>query len=205
MIYIVELNFSDPARETEWAAWYETYLKKLVALPGLNTAQRFKAVAPGAQQWAYLALYSIASLNLYDTDAYRNIGGGGNASARFKKSITRRRNVYAGIERMPLVTETGRVLLCEDAPEGFDLPDTLFRPLEAATGRRQAGASEFDGEPARRALAVSDAATVDRLDLTAIDGLAVYAPITKRHAPDGLCDRASNMVADFGASRPPAR
>jgi hypothetical protein len=182
MIYTVELNFSDPARADEWNAWYETYLVQLVSLPGLNTAQRFRAVVPGEQHWEYLAVYSLESLDVYTTDAYRNIGGGGNASLQFKGVISWRRNVYAGIERFPEVTAGRRVLLCEDAPCGFDLGDVLFLPLEAAAGRQKAGASELDGEPARRAIAVTDAAIVDRLDLTAIDGLAVYAPVTKRYS-----------------------
>ncbi len=71
MIYTVELNFSDPARADEWNAWYETYLAQLVSLPGLSTAQRFRAVTPGAQPWDYLALYSLASLDVFESDAYR--------------------------------------------------------------------------------------------------------------------------------------
>jgi len=181
VIYMVELNFSDPAREDVWNAWYETYLVKLVSLPGLNTAQRYRAVTPGAQHWHYLALYSIESLDVYESEAYRSMGGGGNASVDYHGAITRRRNVYAGIERMPEIGETSRVVLCEDAPRGFDLPNCLFLPLEAATARRQAGATEIDGEPARRAIAITDAATVDQHDLSAVDGVAVYAPITKRY------------------------
>lgn len=181
MIYTVELNFSDAARADAWNAWYETYLAQLVSLPGLDTAQRFRAVVPDAHKWEYLALYSVRSLDVYDSEAYRNIGGGGNASLQFKDAISRRRNVYAGIEHVPEVTAEGRVVLCEDAPHGFDLADILFLPLEAATGRRKAGATAFDGEPVRRALAVTDAATVDRHDLTVADGLAVYAPVTKRY------------------------
>jgi hypothetical protein len=181
VIYTVELNFSDPAREDEWNAWYETYLAQLVSLPGLSTAQRFRAVAPGAQRWEYLALYSVASLDVFASEAYRSIGGGGNASVRFKEAIRRRRNVYAGIERVPEVTDLGRMLLCEDAPHGFDLADCLFLPLESAAGRRKAGATELDGEPSRRAIAVIDTEIVDRLNLIVTDGLAVYAPITKRY------------------------
>jgi len=181
VIYSVELNFSDPAREAEWSAWYETYLQELVSLPGLDTAQRFQAVTPDAQHWRFLALYSLQSLEVYQTEAYRGIGGGGNASAAYKGSITRRRNVYEGIERMPEISQSTRLLYCEDAPYGFDLPDILFTPLQTATGPRKAGASRIDGQPARRAIAVTDAASVDRLDLTSIDGLAVYAPITKRY------------------------
>jgi len=181
VIYSVELNFSDAAREKEWHAWYETYLQKLVSLPGLDTAQRFEAVSRDAQYWRFLALYTLQSLDVYDTDAYRAIGGGGNASAAYTGSITRRRNVYEGIARMPEVSSSMRVLYCEDAPFGFDLPDILFTPLTAATARRQAGASQIDGEPVRRAIALADAATVERLNLVEMDGLAVYAPITKRY------------------------
>jgi hypothetical protein len=184
---MVEVNFSDPRREDEWNAWYETYLTQLVTLPGLSTAQRFRAVAPGAQRWEYLALYSLASLDVYESEAYRNIGGGGNASLRFKASIRRRRNVYAGIERFPEVMDSARVLLCEDAPHGFDLPNCLFLPLETSTGRRKAGASQLDGEPLRRAIAVTDAETVERHNLTATSGLAVYAPITKRYVSSAHC------------------
>ena len=182
MIYTVELNFSDPAREDEWNAWYETYLAQLVSLPGLSTAQRFRAVTPGAQPWEYLALYSIASLDVFESEAYRNMGGGGNASAQFRDAIRRRRNVYAGIERLPAVTDSGRILLCEDAPSGFDVENCLFAPLESASGRRQAGATELDGEPARRAIALIGEDTVNSHQLRAIEGLAVYAPITKRYA-----------------------
>ena len=99
MIYTVELNFSDPGREVEWNAWYETYLTQLVSLPGLTTAQRFRALTPVTPAWAYLAIYSVASLEVFASEAYRGIGGGGQASRRFREAIRRRRNVYAGIER----------------------------------------------------------------------------------------------------------
>lgn len=181
MIYTVELNFSDPAREEAWNAWYETYLAQLVSLPGLSTAQRFRAVVPGAQPWDYLALYSVASLDVFESEAYHRIGGGGKASVQFKAAIRRRRNVYAGIERLPEVTDSARVLLCEDRRHAFDLTDCLFLPLESASGRRKAGATELDGEPSRRAIAVIAAETVNRLNLQATEGLAVYAPITKRY------------------------
>jgi hypothetical protein len=181
VIYTVELNFSDPDRENAWNTWYETYLAQLVSLPGLSTAQRFRAVTPGAQPWEYLALYSVASLDVFESEAYRSIGGGGNASIHFKAAIHRRRNVYAGIECVPEVTDSGRVLLCEDTRHGFDLADCLFSPLEAATGRRQAGATELDGEPSRRAIAVIAAETAARRNLRGTEGLAVYAPITKRY------------------------
>ncbi len=181
MIYMVELNFSDPAREDEWNAWYETYLAQLVSLPGLSTAQRFRAVTPGAQPWDYLALYSLTSLDMFESDAYRKMGGGGNASARFRGAIRRRRNVYMGIERVSAVTDSARIALCENVPSGLDLDDCLFVPLEAAAGRQQAGATELNGEPARRAMAIINAEIANSHHFKATEGLAVYAPITKRY------------------------
>lgn len=177
MIYTVELNFSDPVRELEWNEWYETYLQQLVSLPGLNTAQRFRAVRPEAERWAYLAVYSLDSLDVYSSEAYRRIGGGGNASARFRDAIRRRRNVYAGIDRFPEVTHDGRVLFSEDLAR-IDLKDVLPYPLQAAAERQQAGATELDGQPERRLIAVAGADTIAGQDTRP---LAVYAPITRRY------------------------
>lgn len=182
MIYTVELNYSDPSTAEDWSAWYETYLQQLVSLEGLDTAQRFQAVAKDAQFWEYLAIYTVPNLDVYDTEAYRSIGGGGNASKAFHHAISRRRNVYDGVARMPAVPESHRVLLCEDARFGIDLPGVLFIPLAAGAGNQQAGATKIDGTPERRSIAVTDMATVDRLNLTALEGLAVYAPITKYYA-----------------------
>lgn len=175
MIYTVELNFTDPDREAAWNAWYEGYLRQLVSLPGLHTAQRFRAAAPAA--WEYLAVYSLDSLDVYSSDAYRNIGGGGNASRGFRDAISRRRNVYAGIDRFPEVTHDGRVLFSEDITP-FDLRDVLPYPLQAAAGRQQAGATELDGQPQRRMIGVTGATAIAEQDL---GGLAVYAPITRRY------------------------
>jgi len=181
VIYSVELNFSDPEREDEWHAWYESYLAQLVSLPGLSTAQRFRAVRPGVQSWEYLALYSVASLDVFTSQAYQHMGGGGHASARFRDAIGRRRNVYAGIEQFPAVTNAGRVLLSEDMSYGFDLANCLFLPLVSATGRRQAGATELDGEPTQRAIAVIGTEDANALNPNATEGLAIYAPITRRY------------------------
>ena len=180
MIYTVELNFDDTPREADWHDWYESYLRKLVTLPGLSTAQRFRAVDPDTQAWEYLALYSLASLDVYETEAYRAIGGGGNASRDFKDAITRRRNVYSGIDHMAEVGDRERLVLTEDEATA-EMADLPWQILAAATGRRQAGASQIDGTPERRALAVADAALVARLGIGGLPGIAIYVPITQRY------------------------
>ena len=181
MIYTVELNFSDASKTDEWNAWYETYLKQLVSLDGLETAQRFRAVAGSKPTWEYLALYTVPNLDVYESEAYRKIGGGGNASKAFHHAISRRRNVYNGVERMAAVSDEARVLFWEGVPDDFGLPDCLPVALTAGAGNQQAGATKIDGTPERRAIAVVDAAAVERYDFTAIEGLAVYAPITQRY------------------------
>jgi len=70
----------------EWNAWYETYLTQLVSLPGLTTAQRFRALTSGTPAWTYLAIYSVASLEVFASEAYRGIGGGDQARCPFRKS-----------------------------------------------------------------------------------------------------------------------
>lgn len=178
MIYTVELNYSDSSTADAWSAWYETYLRQLVSLDGLETAQRFRAAAPDTQTWEYLAIYTVPNLDVYETEAYRAIGGGGNASKAFHHAITRRRNVYDGVERMPEVSADMRIVLCEDALYGLGQSDVLFVPLKAGAGNQQAGATKIDGTPERRSIALTDAATATRLDLAHVEGLAVYAPIT---------------------------
>ena len=102
MIYMIEIDYADPASEAEWNAWYDTYLRDLVTVPGIETAQRFRGITTAAK--AHLAVYTLASLSVYGEPRYREIGGGGHASAAWRAHIRRRRNLYAGIDRVPEVT-----------------------------------------------------------------------------------------------------
>ena len=82
MIYMVDHVFADPALEPAWHEWYAGYLQKLVSVPGIHTAQRFKAI--GHTPSRYLAMYSIDSADVYTSEGYRAIGGGGSQSVRFQ-------------------------------------------------------------------------------------------------------------------------
>ena len=81
MIYMVDHVYADPATEPAWHEWYASYLRKLVSVPGLRSAQRFKAL--GCTPSRYLAMYSIESADVFTSGAYKGIGGGGSQSARF--------------------------------------------------------------------------------------------------------------------------
>jgi hypothetical protein len=110
MIYMVDHVYTDAATEPAWHAWYAGYLEKLVSVPGIDSAQRFKAI--GCSPPRYLAMYSIASAHVYESDAYRNMGGGGSQSARFHAAYQLwTRNLFEGASRAPTVRDGQRVLV----------------------------------------------------------------------------------------------
>ena len=69
MIYMIEIDYADPASEAEWNAWYDTYLRDLVTVPGIDTGQRFRGITP--RRKAHLAVYTLASLAVYGEPRYR--------------------------------------------------------------------------------------------------------------------------------------
>ena len=120
MIYMVDHVFGDPALEPAWHEWYAGYLKKLLSVPGIHSAQRFKAI--GCTPSRYLAMYSLESADVYTSEAYKGIGGGGSQSARFHPAYRLwTRNLFDGAERAPVVEEGERVVVF-DAPHPDPLP-----------------------------------------------------------------------------------
>ena len=114
MIYMVDHVYADPATEPAWHAWYAQYLRKLVAVPGIHTAQRFKAV--GITPPRYLAMYTIDSPDVYDSAAYRNMGGGGSQSAQFHHAYALwTRNLFDGAAAAPLLDAHQRIVVWDAA------------------------------------------------------------------------------------------
>ena len=116
MIYMVDHVFTDPAQEPTWHEWYAGYLKKLLSVPGIHSTQRFKAI--GQTPARFLAMYSLDSADVYTSEGYKNIGGGGSQSARFHPVYQLwTRNLFDGAARAPVVKEGQRVLAldCADA------------------------------------------------------------------------------------------
>lgn len=115
MIYMVDHVYAEPATESAWHAWYAEYLRKLVSVPGIHTAQRFKAV--GIAPSRYLAMYSIDSPDVYSSAAYTNMGGGGSQSMRFHHAYTLwTRNLFDGAAEAPLL-DAGQRIVVWDAAE----------------------------------------------------------------------------------------
>jgi len=117
MIYMVDHVFDDPAAEPAWHAWYAGYLQKLLSVPGIHSAQRFKATDCTPSR--YLAMYSIESEDVYASQGYRNIGGGGSQSARFHPAYRLwTRNLFEGADRAPVVRDGQRVLVIDRGERG---------------------------------------------------------------------------------------
>jgi len=117
MIYMVDHVFTEPALEQAWHEWYAGYLQKLVSVPGIHSAQRFKAI--GCTPSRYLAMYSIESADVYTSEAYKNIGGGGSQSARFHHAYRLwTRNLFEGASRAPVVQNGQRVLAFDSEERG---------------------------------------------------------------------------------------
>lgn len=60
----------EPAHEEEFNAWYDTeHLPELLAVPGILSAARYKAVKSGPK---YLAFYELESVEVIQTPAFKN-------------------------------------------------------------------------------------------------------------------------------------
>ncbi len=165
MIYMVEHTFDAPQLEGDWNTWYAGNLRVLLAVPGIESAQRFRV--PDTAPPRYMAMYTIAGPEVFESEAYRNAGGGGANSLRFRPAYrTWVRNLFANIDAAPEVA-TGQVLLALDTTEVGDAPPGVNWQWGRAIALHRT--------TPLRALAVvaQDRATPQ---LRARDGLTVYAP-----------------------------
>ena len=168
MIYMVDHIYADPATEPAWHEWYAGYLHKLVSVPGIHSAQRFKAI--GVTPSRYLAMYSIDSADVYESAGYKNIGGGGSQSKRFQPAYQLwTRNLFEGATRAPAVAEGQRLLV-------WDRPDAHGDGGSLATRATWVEAVGLHMTTKYRAFVVLDAGEV-ALASSVPDG-RLYAPFT---------------------------
>jgi hypothetical protein len=126
MIYCVELAFSEPAREAEWSAWYSEHLGILLSVPGFSTAQRFVSTAPCRAP--YLAAYSVASGDVFESAPYKQRGGRGAPGSWVPLMINWDRNLFDGLTDMPAVRLDQYLAVVDMAPaELAKFPVNLHR------------------------------------------------------------------------------
>ena len=126
MIYMVEHTFAMHELEDEWNAWYSDNLRVLLAVPGIDSAQRFRV--PGANPPRYMAMYTVSGPEVFDSVAYRNAGGGGANSVRFRSAYqVWVRNLFADIDAAPEVGAE-QCLLTTDTPRlPYELPGVALQ------------------------------------------------------------------------------
>lgn len=123
MIYMVEQTFSMPELEDEWNAWYMANLDVLLAVPGFKTGQRFQVV--GAKPSEYLAMYTLTSGDVFESAIYKNSGGGGTSSQRFRPAYQVWKRNLLDFENAIAVAMDQCLLVC-DAPQPIAVGNIPF-------------------------------------------------------------------------------
>src|SRR5262245_35648650 len=73
-VYIVRCNFTDPAKEQAWNAWYSgPKIEQMLAKPHFRTCQRFRLASGTGRN--YLALWTVQSPAAFETVEYTSDWG----------------------------------------------------------------------------------------------------------------------------------
>src|SRR5579872_3341339 len=168
MIFTSQSGLTDPGRAAEWGAWYVGHLEAMAAVPGIGSAQRFAALDDGPPP--SLAMYSIASAAVFDSEIYLRTRGMGS----WQPLIDRRhyhRNLFDGLAIAPAVAGEA-VLLVVDRGSAAPADPAL-------TWLRAVG---LDCSTPFRGIAVMPDVGAARRHAAVIGGaVALYRPVTRRY------------------------
>jgi len=98
MIFTSESGLTDPASLGEWDEWYLGHLAAMAAVPGISSAQRFRALSGGVPP--SLAMYTVASASVFDSEIYLRTRGMGRFVSVVDERL-HRRNLFAGLDVAP--------------------------------------------------------------------------------------------------------
>lgn len=118
MIFMSQSGLTDPDREREWDAWYVEHLRIMLTVPGIASARRFKTDSPGHPP--SLAMYTIASAEVFNDPYYQSVRGMGEWLPLIDKRYYRR-NLFEGLDAAPDVAE-GHVLVVADRDRPGEVP-----------------------------------------------------------------------------------
>lgn len=167
MIFISESGLLDPSRIAEWDAWYRGHLAAMAAVPGISSAQRFRALDDGPPP--SLAMYTAASPAVFDSAIYRRTRGMGPFLAVVNER-RHRRNLFDGLDAAPDVPMTGTLLVGDRAAPG--------PPQDGLVWLR---AVALDRSVPYRGIAVFPDLAAARAAGARLGGaVALYAPMTER-------------------------
>ena len=151
---MVECRFTSPADEQAWNAWYSgPRIGELLAVPGFLTSQRFRSVTRSPSD--YLAVHSIASLDVFSTPEYKAMGGGG--FSHFPEHITDWvRRFFTGLIEMPAVVEGHCVVMADggrSSVAGLPVRFEWVQPVGSDDVRGERGIAVIPMQQAKAVLA----------------------------------------------------
>ena len=121
MIYMVEMDFRETAREHDWHTWYLMHTTQLVRnVPGFTATQRFRCLTPTKSPW--LALHEVTGPDVFESKEYKAVGGPASTGEWQHQHTNWTRNAYAGIDNTPDVPLDAHLLV---ADAGAKLPASL--------------------------------------------------------------------------------
>jgi hypothetical protein len=176
MIYTVECDLATPDRVLDWDEWYMHHVHKLLGVPGIRAAQRFRTLL----RWRspYLAIYSIDSADVMDSPAYRGRGGRTSTGHWQPLMINWHRNLFEGIGIVPSVKATELLLVTEAPATDVAGSGVEFTWLEN-TG--------LDRSMGRRGIAICEAGAGERAAGASSGRIRAYRPMMDRLvSPHGL-------------------
>lgn len=165
MIFMSQSGLLDLDREAEWDDWYLDHLTKMMTVPAVFSAQRFRSESPGHPR--SLAVYTMLSEEVFADPVYLAVRGMGDWSPLIDRNQYRR-NLFDGLAEAPPVGAT-EVLIVADRPA----PDTSLPIPDMAWLRAVA----VDKSTPYRGIAVVARADLDRMG--EIAGLGTYLPATE--------------------------
>ena len=176
MIYMVEMDFRDPAHEHDWHTWYLAHTAQLVRnVPGFTATQRFRALTPTPSPW--LAMHEVTGPEVFESKEYKANGGPASTGEWKDRHSNWYRNLFSGdkFNQTPDVAFDQHLAIAES---GAKLPDAIAQMMYwgASVG--------LDKTIEKRGYLLLGPRATPRLTATmfGIDGLRIFKPITPRIA-----------------------
>ena len=170
MIYMVEMDFRDTAREHDWHTWYLAHTTQLVRnVPGITATQRFRCLTPTKSPW--LALHEVTGPEVFESKEYKANGGPASTGEWRDLHTNWYRNLFSGWDKTPDVRLDQHLLLAEGNAK---------LPAETSGSMMSWGKSAgLDKTTERRGIRVVSHGMLTA-SMFGIDGLRIFKPITPR-------------------------
>lgn len=165
MIFMSQSGMLDSGRQDAWDQWYLVHLQVMLTVNGIDSAQRFMLLQ--GNNAPSLAMYTVASPEVFEDPYYLSIRGMGEWLPLIDRRHYRR-NLFAGLEIAPDVSDTQVLLVADRSRPDHTLAGIAWVWLEAVG---------LDRLPPYRGLAV-----VPRADALGRHGpgIASYRPVTEQ-------------------------